>query len=224
MKPNAEGTVKHRVLVVDDHPLLREGVIQLINRQADLACCGEADSVATARQTIAAAQPDLVLLDLRLGDGDGLDLIKSLKAQFADLRILVLSQCDELQYAERALRAGARGFVMKQEASQEVIEGIRTVLRGELFVSRRVGVLVLQKLMAPQTPEARHEVEKLSDRELHIFQLLGAGLGVRAIAEQLNVSVKTVETHRENIKHKLGVDTAPELVQFAADWLARQPR
>jgi DNA-binding NarL/FixJ family response regulator len=210
---------KASVLVVDDHPLFRHGVVLLIDRQNDLYCCGEADSVATAQAAVAAKKPRVVLLDLRLGNEDGVELIKALKARFAALHILVLSQYDEALYAERALRAGANGYVMKEEATEEVLVALRTVLAGQPYVSRKMAALVLHKMLETKPNQQGDGVANLTDRELQVFQLVGAGLSARQIAVDLHVSFKTIQTHRENIKHKLGLRTAAELVCHASAWI-----
>src|SRR4051812_14798196 len=172
---------KAQVLVVDDHPMLREGVVQFLNRQQDIAVCGEADSIASAQGALSHKRPDLVLLDLRLGASDTIEFIKALKAQYGPLPILVFSQFDETIFAEKALKAGANGYVMKQEATEEVLVAIRTVLSGQMYVSRQLAVMIFQKSMeAPQpgpaevNPQAM-DVSRLTDRELHVFQLVGSG-------------------------------------------------
>jgi DNA-binding NarL/FixJ family response regulator len=205
--------------VVDDHPIFREGVTQLIKRQPDMMVCGEAGNVATATQLLEARRPDLVLLDLRLGSSDVFDLIKGWKSRFPDLRVLILSAYDEALYAERILRAGAGGYVMKAETSEETISAIRAVLAGEMYVSRKIASRLLHKLTQskPMVPDAR--VEALSDRELQVFWMLGAGLGSREIGDKLHLSIKTIETYRENIKHKLGLRNAAELIRFATQWV-----
>lgn len=219
-------SAKSRVVVVDDHPLLREGVVQFINRQTDLVVSGEADSVASTQATVLRHGPDLLLLDLRLGAGDTIELIKSLKAQYPSMPILVFSQFDETLFAEKALRAGASGYVMKQEATEEVLTAIRTVLRGGMYVSRQIAVLALQKSFeAPnqtQTPvDSVAMVEKLSDREFHVFQMIGCGYSTRQIAGELNLSVKTIESHREHIKHKLDLENATALTESATAWVKK---
>ena len=219
----ATAAQKTRVLIVDDHPLLREGVAQLINRQSDMLCCGEAADVSDASTAIELHQPNVVLLDLRLGTGDTLDFIKSAKARFPSVSIIILSQHDEALYAERALRAGASGYVMKQEASEEVLHAIRIVLAGELYVSRKMTPLILRKLLKAD-PAKDGSLADLSKRELQVFQLLGAGLSSRQIAEQLGLSIKTIETYREKIKHKMGIHTAPQLIQHAIMWVQNRPR
>jgi len=210
---------KRRILVVDDHPLLRAGLIQFIDRQRDMTCCGEADSGATTQDAVVRQKPDLLLLDLRLRSEDGLELIKSLKARFPKLLILVISQCDEMLYAERVLRAGARGYIMKEEATEEVLFAIRAVLEGELYLSRKLAIRLVQKTIESRPATAGPGLESLTDRELQVFQLLGAGLNTRHIAERLNLSFKTIETYRENIKHKLGLAGAADLVRYATNWV-----
>lgn len=213
-----------RVLIVDDHPLMRGGLVQLIAKEPRLTLCGEADSVGT---TILAVDddppPDLVILDLMLGHEDGLELIKQIRALRPGILILVISMHDEWIYAERALRAGASGYIMKKEPSAEVLAAVRAVLRGEVYLSGRMRVLLAEKGLAPEpcralVPQAN---PPLSDRELHIFQLIGAGLATKQIAEALHLSVKTIETYRENLKTKLRLRNAPELLRSAKAWVDR---
>jgi len=217
--PCSKPSKKPRVLVADDHPLFREGLVQLINRETDLCCCGETDTVAATQTAVASLKPDLLVLDLRLKDGDGLELIKTLKSRFPKLAILVVSQHDETLYAERALRAGARGYVMKEEAAEEVRLAVRTLLKGDLFVSRKMSVLALHKLLNNVADSRGNYIERLTDRELQVFQLLGAGKGTADIAGELKLSPKTIETHRENIKHKLGLRNAVDLLCHAVHWV-----
>ncbi len=208
-----------RVVVVDDHPVVREGLLAMIRRHQEFICCGEADSVAGAQETVESVKPDLLLLDLRLRNGDGLELIKTLRSRFPSLRILVISQFDEAIYAERALRAGARGYLMKEQATQEVLTAMRTILAGELYVSPKIAALALHKLVETTPPVPGSGIASLTDRELEVFRLLGGGLSTRQIAAELHLSFKTVETHRENIKHKLGLSGAAELVRRAREWV-----
>ncbi len=218
---------KTRVFVADDHPFLRVGLTHLINKEPDMVVCGEAETVAAVRSGVEKEKPDLLLTDLCLGDADGLELIKGLKAQFPDLPILVLSQQDETLFAERALRAGARGYIMKERATQDVLEGIRTILGGDLYVSRKVAALAMRKLVeggADTAAAQGSEVSGLSDRELQVFRLLGAGKGTKEIAAVLKLSPKTIETYRENIKHKLGIPDATALIHRATDWVRGQAR
>ena len=214
---------KKRVLVVDDHPLIRAGMIRLIGRQEDMTCCGEAEDPRSLFAALADLNPDLILLDLQLGDADGLELIKSLRAQRPNLLIVVLSQCDEKLYAERVLRAGAHGYIMKQRPVSELLAGIRAVFEGELCLSSEMSMRLLRKAIqsdpAAEAPNGRPGAALLTERELRVFRLLGQGIGTREIAGQLELSIKTVEAHRENIKHKLGLVNAAALMQAAAAWL-----
>lgn len=214
--------LKARVLVVDDHPMMRDGLMQLINRQIDLTCCGEAATAVETQSAVAMLRPDLVLLDLRLKDGDGLELIKSLRGQFPSLRILVLSQYEAPHYVERALRAGAMGYVVKDQAAEEVLSAIRSVLAGEVYVTRTLAARLLNTFVGTSPGIARAGVECLTDRELHVLHLLGAGMSTRKIATELCLSFKTIETHRENIKRKLGLRGAAELIHYASEW-GREP-
>ncbi len=216
------GARKTRVLVVDDHPLFRSGLVQLVNRQPDLACCGEAATAAEALAGLRSHEPELVLMDLRLGSDDGLELIKIVKAQKPQLAILVISQFDETLYAQRALRAGAGGYLMKEEATEEVLTAIRAVRAGELYVSRRMSVLMLRKSLEERPGSPRTGMQSLTDRELQVFQLLGAGMSTRQIAESFHLSVKTIETYRQNIKNKLGLHDGAALLRCATDWVRRQ--
>lgn len=211
-----------RVLIVDDHPLVCEGLLHLIRQQADLECCGQAGSRFAAQQLLASTSPHLVIVDIRLQGGDGLELLKYIKAQHPNSMTLVVSQCDEQLYAERALKAGARGYLMKERATEEVLTAIRTVLAGGLYVSPKIATLALENMIGARPGNSNRAVHNLTDRELQVLQLLGSGLGSRKVAARLFLSVKTVETHRENIKHKLGLGSAPELIRFATDWLNGQ--
>ncbi|MHA3772843.1 response regulator transcription factor [Verrucomicrobiota bacterium sgz303538] len=213
---------KARILIADDHPVLREGVAQLLNRQADLTVCGDADGVTAADRAVAEHQPDLLLLDLRMGSGDCLELIKSLRSRVPSLYILVFSQHDEALFAERALRAGANGYIMKEEASSELLTAVRTVLKGEVYVSRKIAVLLFQRSLEETRPNPQQSpVTLLSDRELHVFQLLGAGMKTRQVATEMGISIKTVEAHRENIKRKLSLDDAAALIRAATAWVQK---
>jgi len=215
--PNLES--KASILVVDDHPIFRKGLAQLINSEADMLVCGEAGDVATATQVLEARHPDLVLMELRLGTSDVFELIKGWKGRFTELQVLILSAYDEALYAERALRAGAAGYVMKEEAPEETISAIRAVLDGEMYLSRKMASRLLHKLILTKPVVRDGHVEVLSDRELQVFRMLGAGLGSRQIGEDLHLSIKTVETYRENIKHKLGLRNAAELIRLATQWV-----
>ena len=211
-------TIKARILVVDDHPLVREGLVGLIAQQSDMIACGEASTAREAMAAVTEHKPDLVILDLRLRGADGLELIKSFKAQIPELRILILSQYDAPLYAERALRAGAMGYVIKEQAPDEVLGAIRTVLAGQVYLARGIAALLLHKFVGTGPRAAQGGLQRLTDRELHVLQLLGAGMSTRQIAEELSLSFKTIETHRENLKRKLGLQTASALVHYATNW------
>jgi DNA-binding NarL/FixJ family response regulator len=211
---------KTRLLVVDDHPFFRNGIIQWLKRQGTLTCCGEAGTVAKARLAVAELRPDVVLLDLRLPDGDGLDLIGELSKTHPQTRIIALSQSDEDTYAHRALRAGARGYVMKSEATETALSAIQTALRGEIYVSRRVAARLTQNLF-PDPASSSPELARLSDRELQVFQLLGSGSSTREIAERLKISPKTVETYREHLKEKLRLPDGATLMRAATLWVEK---
>src|SRR5438876_11980446 len=218
MTPKAEAPRKSRVVVIEDHPVLCDALKQLIDGQPDLTRVGVADSTSDAKRLVEQCKPDLMVLDLRLKAGDALDLVKSLRVEQPGLKVLVLSQYDELIFAERALRAGAFGYIMKENATDEVLRALRKVLAGELYFSERVAPAVVQRTLRENPSGSRSGIELLSDRELQVFQLLGASYSAREIAEQFHLSRKTVETHCEKIKHKLSLHNAAELKQFARRW------
>ena len=211
---------KWHVVVIEDHPVLCDGLRQLIDSQPDLSCIEVADTTSDAKRLAEQCKPDLMLLDLRLKAGDALDLIKSLRVEHPELKVLVLSQCDELLFAERALRAGASGYIMKENATEEVLRAARKVLAGELYFSERVAAAIVQRTLREKPSGSRAGVERLSDREMQVLQLLGAAFSPREIAEQFHLSRKTVETHCEKIKHKLSLHNAAELRRFARRWAA----
>ena len=212
---------KSQVLIVDDHPVLCDGLKQLIDRQPDLTCVGVADNTSDAKRLVQECKPDLMVLDLRLKGGDALDFIKTLRVEFPEVKVLVLSQYDELIFAERTLRAGASGYIMKENVTDEVLRAVRKVLTGELYFSERVAAAVVQRTLRDKPSSPRNGVERLSDREMQVFQLLGAAYSPREIAEQFQLSRKTVETHCEKIKHKLTLQTAAELKRFARQWASK---
>jgi DNA-binding NarL/FixJ family response regulator len=211
-----------KILIVDDQDLIQEGLVRVINREQDFDFCGSANGVAAALKAIAVQKPDLVITDILLPDGCGLKLIEDLVSQYPSLAILVISQCDEAVYAERALKAGARRFVMKSRAVSEIPKAMRAILKGQFYVSPQVAALALHR-MAIRKDESRQDiVGTLTNRELEVFQLLGTGIETRDIALKLHLSVKTVQTHRESIKHKLKLSSAPELTHYATNWVTRQ--
>lgn len=208
-------TGKRKVFLVDDHPIVRQGLSQLINNESDLIVVGQGEDAYQSLRAIKEAKPDLVLVDVSLKDSDGLELLKELKVQFPELPALVVSMHDETLYAERALRAGASGFIMKQEAPNILLGAIRTVLSGQVYVSSAMSATLLRRMVAGKKREAGLPMDRLTDRELEIFRLIGAGKSVKEIAENLFLSVKTVEAHREHIKEKLNFKSSAELLRFA---------
>jgi DNA-binding NarL/FixJ family response regulator len=211
-----------RLLIVDDHPMMRNGLAQLIDNEGDLKVCAEADNAGQAINAVSKQKFDLALVDISLPDKNGLELIKDLRALNPALPILVVSMHDEMLYAERVLRAGARGYIMKQEGGQKFLHAIRRVLEGQVYVSDKMSARILENLSGHQTGNAGSPVRRLSDREFEVFQLIGQGVSTSEIAARLRLSVKTVEVHRLNIKQKLNIATATELVRFAVRWLDSQ--
>lgn len=209
---------KKRVFIVDDHPLFRQGITQFINRESDLIVCGESEHADHALQAIGEIKPDLVTLDISLKNSNGIDLIKSIKAQYENLPVLVLSMHDESLYGERVLRAGAKGYIMKQEATKNVMVAIRRVLEGKIYLSEAMSEKMLEKQLNG-VPENTSSVGTLSDRELEVFQAIGEGLSTATIAKNLHLSVKTVETYRANIKNKLNLQNNTELIRHAVQWV-----
>jgi len=214
---------KKKLLIVDDHPIVRERVAELINQEADLVVCGEAEDANGALQAAKSLSPDMAIVDITLKDTYGIELIKQLKELYPKLPILVLSMHEESMYGERALRAGAKGYLTKQEASKKIIDAIRRILRGEIYVSENLASVLVQKVAGGNAQAGGGSpVDALTDRELEVFQLLGAGLSVRDIAERLFVSTKTVEAHREHIKTKLRFKTSGELLRFAIQYTLQE--
>ncbi len=213
---------KTRILVMEEHPLLRYGVATYLDSQPDMIVCGEVDSIPAARSKLAECKPHLLLTALRLGNADSLEFVKALKAENPSLLILVYSAFEESIFAERALHAGANGYVMKKAPREELLTAIHDVLRGQIYVSRDLAMRAFQKSLA--TPQQNHAgnlpvVDNLSDREMHVFQLIGSGLGTKKIAHALNLSVKTIESHRENIKRKLGLNSGRQLIERAIKYV-----
>ena len=218
---NAAGT-KRRVLVVDDHPIVRQGLALMIDQEPDLEVCGEAEEAASALAAIAATRPDVVLLDISLPGPDGIDLLKAIRAGDPHLPVLVLSMHDESVYAERALRAGANGYIMKQEATENVLVALRRILRREMYVSDRIASTMLRQLASGAGKPEQAPIARLSDRVLEVFRLIGEGYGTRRIAEALGLSVKTVESYQAHIKDKLALHGSRDLVQRAIEWRLEQ--
>jgi DNA-binding NarL/FixJ family response regulator len=216
-KRKSAATQKKKVFIVDDHPMMREGLAQLIAQEPDLAVCGEAEDAAEAMQKIEELKPHLALVDITLRSTNGLELIKDLRLRAPDTAILVVSMHDESLYAERVLRAGAHGYIMKQEGGKRLMSAIRHVLAGRTYVSEQISARILDHFSG-RASEGGSPVEQLTDREFEVFQLIGQGMSTKEIADKLHVSAKTVEVHRVNIKQKLKVGTAPELIRFAVRW------
>jgi DNA-binding NarL/FixJ family response regulator len=209
---------KLQVVLVDDHPIVRQGLAQMISREPDMEVCGEAETAADALKAIAACKPDVAIVDLSLKGTSGLELLKDLKVRFPKLPVLVLSMYDESMYAERALRAGAKGYMMKEEATEKVLAAIRGILAGQIYLSEAMASRLLHMVVGERTPGSVSPTERLSDRELEVFQLIGQGYGNTDIARQLHLSPKTVETYRAHIKEKLDLSSATELLQHAIHW------
>jgi DNA-binding NarL/FixJ family response regulator len=209
-----------RILIVDDHPLVRTGLAQLISDCPDLEVCGEAGDMAEALRQIDALDPDLAIIDLSLAGGSGLDLIEHVKSRNRDLPMLVASMHDETLYAERVLAAGARGYINKQEAQERIIRAIRRVLGGKVYLSERMTERMLSGMV--DSNHEKRDIDSLSNRELQVFELIGQGISTSHIASRLNLSTKTIETHQAHIKKKLGLGSAHELTQRAIRWVMAQ--
>ncbi len=210
---------KAKVFLVDDHPLVREHLTAMLQAQADLAVCGEAADAPTALSLVARLSPDLVILDLSLKRSSGLELIKQLKELWPKLPVLVLSMHDEMLYAERSLRAGALGYITKEEATANVLSAVRRVLSGQVYLSERMAGRMMRKMVGEKLEETGSPLEVLTDRELEVFQMLGRGLGTRQIAAELRVGIKTVESYRARIKEKLQLADGNQLLQHAIQWV-----
>ncbi len=213
---------KIKVFIVDDHALMRRGLADLVNSEEDLSVCGEAEDAPNALSGVSKTSPDLLIADMSLRGSSGIELIKNVKVLYPDLPILVLSMHDENIYAQRVLRAGAKAYVMKQEAADRVLQAIRKILKGEIYVSERVGTQMLQQIVRGRSPTESSPIDRLSDRELEVVQLIGRGRTTREIAKNLNVSIKTIESHRAHLKEKLDLKNATELVQFCVQWVEQE--
>jgi DNA-binding NarL/FixJ family response regulator len=209
---------KKKVLVVDDHPIVRQGLALLINRESDLVVCGEAEDAGAALQAVASMKPDIMVVDISLNGPDGIDLLKDIRTRHPGIPVLILSMHDESVYAERALRAGAQGYIMKQEATEKVLVALRRILAHEIYVSERVANRMLQRYIGSPALDKPSAISDLTDRELEVFRLIGEGHTTRQIAEDLHISIKTVESYQAHIKDKLSLRSARELVQHAIQW------
>jgi DNA-binding NarL/FixJ family response regulator len=212
---NDPGIQPRRVLIVDDHPIVRQGLSQLINAEDDLEVSGNAATVEEALQSLGDSDPDVVIVDLSLAHSDGLELIKEIRKETRHLPVLVLSMHDENMYAERLLSAGANGYIMKQAAADQLLIALRRVLAGGVYVSEHLGASMIERIAGNDPKQTSNPIERLSNRELQVLNLVGRGKTTREVAENLTLSVKTVESHRQRIKKKLNLQTSAQLVQFA---------
>ncbi len=218
-KPKTDPATKNKVFLVDDHPLVREWLTQLIQREGDMAVCGEAEDTQEALKAIEETQPDVVIADITLKTTHGLELVKDLQSRHPSMPVLVLSMHDESLYAERVLRAGARGYITKQEATKRILLAIRQVLSGQIYISEKMASRMVHKMVLGRAEEQRSPIERLTDRELEVFQLIGRGQGTRRIAEELHLGIKTVESYRARIKEKLKLEDGTQLLQHAIQWV-----
>ena len=217
-KAQSPVATRKRIMVVDDHPIVRQGLALLINREADMLVCGEAEEAMAAMHVLASSHPDVLIVDISLNGPDGHDLLKNIRTTHPTVPVLILSMHDESIYAERALRAGANGYIMKQEATEKVLVALRRILSGEIYVSDRVANRMLRHYITGAGTLRNSSIADLSDRELEVFRLIGEGHGTRQIAEELHLSVKTVESYQAHIKEKLSLRSARELMQHAIQW------
>lgn len=209
------------ILIVDDHPIVRQGIKSLLASEPDLVVCGEAESSGDAFKQMRKLKPDVAIIDISLKGTDGLELTKALREMEESMPILIMSMHDEVLYAERALRAGANGYIMKDQVADNIVEAVRRVLKGDIYVSEGVRQRILRGVRGIKDKN-KPSVDRLSDRELEVFRLLGEGLGTRQIAEQLKLSIKTIETYRAHIKEKLNLSSGTELVRYAVQWVEHQ--
>ena len=218
MSTNSRSTDHIRVYLVDDHPAIREAIRDTIEGTIDMEICGETSSSDDAFREIEELQPDVAVIDISLNDAHGLDLVQNIRSQYPDVRTIVFSMYDENVYAERAIRAGASGYLMKSEPTQNIIEAIRSAYDGEVYLSRKMSSRILNKVAMGRTAEPSFAIDELTDREMAVFQMLGQGYSVQEIQDRLSLSRKTIETYRRRAKEKLGFDTVSELLQYAVQW------
>jgi len=218
MPSNDRSTDHIRVYMVDDHPAIREAIRDTIESTIDIEICGESSTSDEAFREIEELQPDVAIVDISLQDAHGLDLVQNVRAQYPDVRMVVFSMYDENVYAERAIRAGASGYLMKSEPTKNIIEAIRSAHEGEVYLSRKMSSRILNKVAMGRTSEPSFAIDELTDREMAVFQMLGQGYSVQEIQDRLSLSRKTIETYRRRAKEKLGFDTVSELLQYAVQW------
>lgn len=218
MSTNNRSTDHIRVYLVDDHPAIREAIRDTIEGTIDMEICGETSSSDDAFRDIEELKPDVAIVDISLNDAHGLDLVQNVRSQYPDVRMIVFSMYDENVYAERAIRAGAAGYLMKSEPTKSIIEAIRSAHEGEVYLSRKMSSRILNKVAMGRTAEPSFAIDELTDREMAVFQMLGQGYSVQEIQDRLSLSRKTIETYRRRAKEKLGFDTVSELLQYAVQW------
>jgi DNA-binding NarL/FixJ family response regulator len=223
-KQNKTDENKTQVLIVDDHPIIRDGLATIVNHERDMNVCGQADDAYQALKAVTELKPDIVVTDISLKNSDGIDLTKSIKIRYPRLPVIIFSVHDESLYAERALLAGAKAYLMKDAISENIIKAIRTVLSGEIYVSDTISKKFLHKIAGDKAGTAKTPVENLSDREFEIFRLIGEGLKASKIAKRLHLSIKTIETYRSRIKEKLNLADAAELLRYSIKWAKSQDR
>ncbi len=218
-QPDNADENKINILIVDDHPIVRQGLAELVNHEDGLVVCGQAEDAHQAMKAVKELKPDMAIVDISLKETSGMELIKDINAQYPHLPVLALSMHDESLYAERALRAGAKGYIMKAEATEKVIMAIHKILSGEIYISDKMAAKMMHKLVGGGNKINASPVDSLSDRELEVFQLIGKGIGTRQISERLYLSIKTIETYRAHIKEKLNLVDAAEMLQYAIQWV-----
>jgi DNA-binding NarL/FixJ family response regulator len=218
MPSNDRSTDHIRVYLVDDHPAIREAIRDTIESTIDMEICGETSSSDEAFREIEELQPDVAVVDISLNDAHGLDLVQNVRSQYPDVRMIVFSMYDENVYAERAIRAGAAGYLMKSEPTKNIVEAVRSAHEGEVYLSRKMSSRILNKVAMGRTSEPSFAIDELTDREMAVFQMLGQGYSVQEIQDRLSLSRKTIETYRRRAKEKLGFDTVSELLQYAVQW------
>ncbi len=222
MKESVLQCPKHRIMIVEDHPVFRMGLRELINQESDLVVCGEAEDAGQASKEIRRLEPGMVIVDISLKGRDGIDLIREVRSNNKDLPILVLSMHDESRFAERSLLAGAKGYIMKRETSSSVVEAIRCVLRGQIYLSEKIKGEILSRFVGGAHTYNKSPVDRLTDRELEVYRLIGRGLSTNDIAEKISLSAKTIGTYRERIKEKLNLKHASELIRHAMLWVENE--
>jgi DNA-binding NarL/FixJ family response regulator len=219
MSKKSPAKAKKKILIVDDHPMMRDGLRQLIDNEPDLTVCGEAGDAYEGMEKLDREKPDLVLADITLPGKNGLEFLKDIQAQHSGTSVLIISMHDEMLYAERVLRAGGRGYIMKQEGGKKIMHAIRQVLNGQIYVSEKMSAKILEIFSGNRADSGDSALGKLTDREFEVFQHIARGLSTKEIAQEMHVSTKTVEVHRMNIKAKLNLKTAADLIRYSVRWL-----